>query len=149
MPRLRSFIAILTIALSFALSVSTARAVLIHDAEPARPGRTFETPFRSADSVQAGDATAIHLLSNPHRDEGQQLVSSDPCANETGWLPQERDGVLFCGTLADFYAPKIIPYPDAQTAEFAGGSGLALLLFGIAALGLAARRPVWISRLMR
>lgn len=75
--------------------------------------------------------------------------SSDPCSFSQGWLAQQRNGVVICGTLADFYAPKVTAYPATRAANIAGGHGLALLLLGLAVLGLATRRPVWIKHLMR
>lgn len=123
----------------------SAEAVLIQD-----PDRTHARGTSSDMALPAGGAETLAAIKlSAHGKSGaSKLVSSDPCAQQTGWLPQEKDGVLFCGTLADFYAPKVTPYPAARTAGL-GGSGLALLLLGMAALGLAVRRPVWIARLIR
>ncbi len=149
MSRPRLFVAFLLFGLSLAAQASTARAVLIQDAGPLPPNEAVVLRSKEK-SPESPTLRSIRPTATSLRQyEATIIASSDPCTQQAGWLPQEQKGVFFCGSLADFYAPKIMPYPESRSAGIAGGSSLALLFLGLAALGLAVRRPVWITRLIR
>lgn len=92
---------------------------------------------------------AIYSLPVIGRPQGLKHAGSDPCGLSRGWLTQQKDGTMVCHTLADFYAPQITAHPPSRAAEIGSGSGLALFILGLGVLGLATRRPVWITHLMR
>ena len=140
----------ITAAVAIAATVAVtapAGAVPLHYVDYGSKGAQQAWATEGMDSA-GKEATALYSRSITGRPQGLGHTNSDPCGPSRGWLTQQSDGVILCHTLADYYAPQITAHPPNRTADIGSRSGLALFILGLGVLGLATRRPVWLTRLM-
>jgi hypothetical protein len=149
MPGFRLFVAIILTTLWIEVSPSPALAIPLQHLQESKGDSEAVGSAGRIELIARAQTAAFHTAATLVIFRNEEIFGSDPCAGQEGWLALERNGVLICGSIADFYAPAIV---TGQTAAITGsnaGSVFALFLLGLAALGFATRRPVWITRLIR